>query len=68
MKTFEEYAKMFCETYKLNFFHLRALLYLNYNDKYQVSFAMSELEKLGVDCLAISGFMTFIRELKEDLK
>lgn len=57
-------VKELCEKYELNIFHKIALYCAMYGDEQQSNFIMRELQKLGVDDLAISGFIKLM-EVKE---
>lgn len=56
------YPKELCEKYSLNIFHKTALYNADYSVDEQCSFIARELVKLGVDSLAISGFIKLMQK------
>lgn len=51
------YVEELCEKYNLNIFHKVALSNADYTIDEQCIYVARELQKLGVDSLAISGFI-----------
>lgn len=52
-----DYVEELCKKYNLNIFHKIALSNADYAVDGQCIYVAKELEKLGVDSLAISGFI-----------
>lgn len=59
-----DYVEELCKKYNLNIFHKVSLSCAMYGDKQQCNFVMKELQKIGVDDLAISGFLKLM-QMKE---